>query len=333
MEKMDFTQAVARLRVLEGRLLNKVRIERMIDCSSAEEALKILQETEYGSLMGSVRRPEDFDFILKDELKRVFSLMYSITPHKSIVDIMSLKYDYHNLKVLIKGKALNKDLNDILVEVGTISIDRLKLIFTTEKFKELPKVMMEATVETIKKFEEKRDPQVIDIMLDKYLFKDMLLRAEETKIDYLSDYVKKNIDFINIKSFVRVKEMAKDVKFFSEVFMTGGNIEENVFVKNFNDTIEVFANKIPNVSYKDVIKKGLADYGTLGKLSSFEKDSEDFLMKEARASKYIHFGPEPLIAYLIAKETEIKVIRIVMVGKINGISPDAIRERLRDVYV
>lgn len=333
MERMDFTQAVARLRVLEGRLLNKVRIERMIDSDGAEEALKILQETEYGSLMGTIRRPEDFDFILKDELKRVFSLMYSITPHKSIIDIMSLKYDYHNLKVLIKGKALNKDLSDILVEVGTIKVDSLKLIFTTEKFKELPKTMMEATIETIKKFEERKDPQVIDIILDKFLFKDMLLRAEETKIDYLIDYVKKNIDFINIKTFVRVKEMSKDAKFFNEVFIRGGNISEDIFIKNFNDTIEAFGHRIPNVPYKDVIKKGLSDYSALGKLSSFEKDSEDFLMKEARASKYVHFGPEPLIAYLIAKETEIKVIRIVMVGKINGVSPDAIRERLRDVYV
>ncbi|MCJ7689669.1 MAG: V-type ATPase subunit, partial [Clostridiaceae bacterium] len=50
MDNMDFTQAVARLRVLETRLLNKVKIERMIDSNSAEDVLKILQETEYAGL-------------------------------------------------------------------------------------------------------------------------------------------------------------------------------------------------------------------------------------------------------------------------------------------
>ena len=44
-------------------------------------------------------------------------------------------------------------------------------------------------------------------------------------------------------------------------------------------------------------------------------------------------GPEPVIAYLLAKENEIKIIRIIMVGKINRLPTEEIRERLRDVYV
>jgi len=35
----------------------------------------------------------------------------------------------------------------------------------------------------------------------------------------------------------------------------------------------------------------------------------------------------------MAKETEIKNARIIMVGKINNISNDVIRERLRESYV
>jgi len=53
-------------------------------------------------------------------------------------------------------------------------------------------------------------------------------------------------------------------------------------------------------------------------------------MKDA---KYVSFGPEPVIAYIFAKENEIKLIRIIMVGKINGIDGEVIRERLRENYV
>jgi V/A-type H+-transporting ATPase subunit C len=35
----------------------------------------------------------------------------------------------------------------------------------------------------------------------------------------------------------------------------------------------------------------------------------------------------------LAKENEIRIIRIIMVGKINNMPTDSIRERLRDVYV
>ena len=54
------------------------------------------------------------------------------------------------------------------------------------------------------------------------------------------------------------------------------------------------------------------------------------MMKDA---KMIPFGPEAVIAYIYAKETEIKVIRTIMVGKLNNITQEVIRERLRDVYV
>ena len=65
MDRMNFTQAVARLRVLEKRLLNELKFERMIDASSAMEALRVLQETEYSAFMGNVKKPEDYDLLLK----------------------------------------------------------------------------------------------------------------------------------------------------------------------------------------------------------------------------------------------------------------------------
>ena len=37
--------------------------------------------------------------------------------------------------------------------------------------------------------------------------------------------------------------------------------------------------------------------------------------------------------YLIAKEAEWTAVRIVMAGRLAGLSADAIRERLRDAYV
>lgn len=54
------------------------------------------------------------------------------------------------------------------------------------------------------------------------------------------------------------------------------------------------------------------------------------LMKD---SKFVTFGPERILSYIYAKETEIKLIRIIMVGKLNNVAEEVIRERLRDSYV
>lgn len=64
-----------------------------------------------------------------------------------------------------------------------------------------------------------------------------------------------------------------------------------------------------------------------------EKLIDNYIMNMMRDAKIIPFGVEPVIAYIYAKETEIKIIRIIMVGKLNNIAAEVIRERLRDIYV
>lgn len=50
-------------------------------------------------------------------------------------------------------------------------------------------------------------------------------------------------------------------------------------------------------------------------------------------AKYKALTIEPLVAYVYAKETEIKNIRMILTGKINQVEPKNIKERLRDSYV
>ena len=42
---------------------------------------------------------------------------------------------------------------------------------------------------------------------------------------------------------------------------------------------------------------------------------------------------EPIVAYIYAKQTEIKNIRIILTGKLNNINSKTIKERLRESYV
>ncbi|HBF8938183.1 TPA: V-type ATPase subunit, partial [Clostridioides difficile] len=65
----------------------------------------------------------------------------------------------------------------------------------------------------------------------------------------------------------------------------------------------------------------------------FEKLCDDYLMEYVRGAKFKPLTLEPLIAYLYAKESEIKTIRIILTSKLNNIDADTIKERLRDAYV
>lgn len=333
MEDLKFTQAVSRLRVLEKRLLDKSKIERMIDSASADEVLRILSETEYANLMSDVKRAEDYELLLSKELKRVYSLIYEISPDKTIIDIMSLRNDYHNIKVLLKGKALDKDLDYLLMPDGNMDVNELKSAILSGDLRDLNSMAKMAIEEVNKIFADTKDPQQIDIIVDRYMFIHMLDMAKTTKMDFLIDYVKITIDFTNIKTLIRVKKQQKDVKFLREVLIDGGTISLDKFTISLNDSLENFMSKIRATKYFDIIKVGIEEYISTNKLTALEKICDNYIMDYIKKAKYITFGAEPLIAYVLAKETEIKIIRIIMVGKLNNIAPEVIRERVRDVYV
>ena len=139
MDRMDFTHAVARLRVMEKRLLDKNKVERLLDSNGAEEVLRILQETVYGEGINNIESAYEYEKVLKEELVNLYDSLNKISPVKDVIDIMSMRYDYHNIKVLIKAKALGKDLSNILIPIGTIPLDTLKNSISTGELKPLGK--------------------------------------------------------------------------------------------------------------------------------------------------------------------------------------------------
>ena len=168
MDVMQFTQALSRIWVLETRLLDKSKVERMLEANSADEVLKILGETEYANIMGNVKRAADYEEVLSTELKRVYKLVYELCPVKEIVDLMSIKYKYHNIKVLLKGKFLDKDFSNMLIDLGNEDLNELKRKIDTDNCRDLKGNVEKAVLEVIADFEANKDPQNIDIMSELY---------------------------------------------------------------------------------------------------------------------------------------------------------------------
>lgn len=333
MNPMQFTQVIPRLRVLETRLLDKAKIDRMIDGDSANEALKVLQESEYAGVMTGVKRPEDYEMVLARELKRVYELMYDASPVKSLVDIMGIKYDYHNIKVILKGMFLQKDFSHMLIPVGMIDLQTLKHSIENNNLGDLNETMKEGIIKAKEVFEETKDPQVIDIILDNTMFKEMREIAKQIDDKFVDKYVKVTIDSTNIKTLLRVKKQKKDKDFLEEVIIEGGEIDKDTLISMLHDAPENISNKLAFTDYGEMIKLGIEDFTKSGSVNELERLVDNYIMNMMKEAKYIPFGVEPLLAYIYAKETEIKIVRIIMVGKLNNISGEVIRERLRDIYV
>ena len=70
-----------------------------------------------------------------------------------------------------------------------------------------------------------------------------------------------------------------------------------------------------------------------GRLTDFERLCDNAVNDYLKTARLVPFGDAPVVAYLAAKENEFTAIRILLTGKLAGLEPDTIRERLRDAYV
>jgi V/A-type H+/Na+-transporting ATPase subunit C len=332
MDKMKFTQAVSRIWVLETRLLDKPKVERMIEATSANEVLRILNETEYSNVSANIKRAEDYEEILTTELKRIYDLVYEISPVKEVVKIMSLKYDYHNAKVLLKEKVLGKDLTSMLIKLGNLDLQEIKRKIDSDNLKSLNGTLGRGVQEAMKVFEETKDPQKIDIIIDKYMYKELVEIKDSLNYKFIDNLVKAMIDSTNIRTLLRIKKQNKGRDFAEEVIVDGGVIDKSKLIALLNESPENIMSKLQSTIYSDLIKEGFEGYIATESASLLEKLSDNYIMELMKDSKLVTFGPEKILSYIYAKETEIKVIRIIMVGKLNNIAEEVIRERLRDIY-
>jgi V/A-type H+-transporting ATPase subunit C len=241
--------------------------------------------------------------------------------------------DFHNTKVILKAEFLGQDFDELLTDTGSITAGRLKIMIKDRNMSEMPLIMQKAIEECIDTFNRTGDPQSIDLILDKASFQLMKETAQRSKIRFIIELVEILIDLANIKMFLRVKRLKKSWDFLSKVLIPGGRIDEKVFIEKLEGTLESFIDVLRYTSYGHFCEEGIENFKNTGSLTVFEKLSDNFMTSFVKKAKYIFLGIEPLVGYLIAKENEIKIARIIMVGKINNISNEIIRERLREAYV
>ncbi|NLP13152.1 MAG: V-type ATP synthase subunit C [Clostridium sp.] len=331
--ELDYNYAVARIRAIEKGLLDNSKFDRMVEAKTSDEALKVLLEAGYGHAGTEIKSVFEYEKLLKDENKKVYELLNELVPGEEIINIFLLANDYHNVKAILKAEFSGQNETSILIEPGSIPLNKLKLMIKDRNMKEMPDVMKSAIEECIDTYSRTLDPQMIDLILDKACYRHMQNISGSLDSKFLNELILAFVDLTNIKIFLRVRNLKKTWDFLQKVLVPGGTIDTKVFFENFDAPLESFVQAVKHSRYGSLLEKSMESINRTGNLTEFEKLSDNFITSFVKKARYITFGIEPLIGYLMAKETEIKNARIIMVGKINNISNDIIRERLREAYV
>ena len=316
----------------ERTLLGRNDLLKIIEAKQMSHAMGVLAEFGYGNGR-EMASPRDFEGVLREEQKRVSDLVFSILPDRAELELLCLPADYHNLKVLLKAEALGQDAGTLLVDGGSLPKEKLMQMVQERNFVFLSDTMKHAVQDAIDLFARGRDPQEIDITLDKACYKEMKERADAVEEPFLTGYVQLSIDILNVCTFIRLRQMGKNWMFFQKVFLEGGTIDEKVFTAGYEEAYQQFADKMAPYGFRDVVAAGGGLVKDTGKYTLLEKLCDDLRTGYIRDAKYITTGLAPIAAFYIAKEGEIKNLRMVLTGKAAGLSEDIMKERLRETYV
>lgn len=338
MRATTYAYAIGRIRALEPKLVTFDRLERMADAKTAEDALKVLAETEYGSKVAELASPYDYELMLKRELEEVYEFIKTITPDEELTDLFFIKHDVHNIKVLLKSKYLGTEEPDFLSNMGILPLDTLREALESDEddpYIKLPKYFAQALNELDGDEDtgSKVDPQRIDVALDRAMYNHIFDTSKTKGEDFIEGYFKREVDLINIRSLLRIKNIGADFEFARAVFMPYGNIGEDILREAYECPYESLPDSFSSTIYYDVVNRGVRDFERGNTFTEYERLAENFLLEYVSVGKWEFMGIQPIVGYILAKENEIAIIRIIMVGKVNNIPTEKIRERLRDTYV
>lgn len=318
-----YPYAVAKIKVKENRLLTNANLEQLAVEDNIEKVVSILIEKGYE--FDIVTRYEDYEIVLKKAEEDLYKLIREIIEEKEIAEIFLSKNDYYNIKLILKSKIQNKEYKDKLVDSGTFSKEEISVIMENEEYDRLDKNMKQAINETLETYEKTKMPFVIDSILDKACFSNMKKLAEELDNEFILKYIEKLIDITNIKTFFRVRKIYKDVFIFEVSYIEGGRITLNTFIQNLNEDDQNLKSKF--IGFSDTIERAIYNY------ESLDKFCDNYIMSYMKEAKLKSLTIEPILAFIYAKQTEFKNIRIIYAGKLNNISIEKIKERLRESYV
>lgn len=325
----DYLFLSSRLRAMENSLLTQARMERMLDAPTVEDAAKVLLECGYEEL--AQVNVDTVNQMLAHARDQVFYDLAACAPDPRMVDVFKIKYDYHNAKVLLKSEATGEDPERLLVDAGRMPGKALAAAVAESDYGSMPLALAGAIQAARELLGATKDPQQADFLLDQAYFREMEQLAKDTGSAFLAGYVQRMVDVANLRSVVRVVRMGKDSDFLRTVLFQGGSMDQRrlAAVAEGSASLEELCAAGPLAGAAALGQAAVSG----GSLTAFEKACDNVLVAYLTQAKRVAFGEQPLIAYLAAKDNEFTAVRIIMTGRLAGLSADVIRERLRDAYV
>lgn len=330
----------ARISAMRSKLIARSEYMKLLKMD-LNSITRFLQESEYKDpitkLSTKYEGIELVDHALKRSLVTTFDKLRMISP-ESVVEIIDLylgRWDFQNLKVVLRGLYSNAEQEEVmaLIEaVGYYGKDHFKKLFETGSvWDALKKSKIVSEKEIKKAYEEfEKSNRLIELenTLDHMSFQKAVDGAElcpEYGIVF-KQFLLRDIDIVNIRNLLRYKREGLDPQTIMEyMIVQGQRLNKKTLEKlSKTDSVETLLGRLKKTYYGKFI-----DFSDKKTLVDIELELQNFNLKNGSLTS--HQNPmsiSSVISFMMSKMLEIKNLRSIVKSKHLGIEEDFVEKKL-----
>lgn len=318
----QYIYAVARIRSLELSLLDQSFFDQLIACKNYKDCLRLLADKGWGR-----SGDESAEQILKTEKEKIWDSVGELTEDTAAFDTFLYGNDFHNLKAAIKQVYMEQEVPDIYISRGTVKPELILKAVKEHDFSLLPEFMRSSAEEAFQVQFHTGDSQLCDVILDKAALEAIYQKGKGSGNELLAEYAELKVAASDINIAVRSYKTGKKRGFLERAIAGCKSLDRIKLIDAAIQGEEAIYNYLENTVYSDAVQ------AIKESPSSFERWCDNLIIEHIRPQKYNAFTLSPIAAYILARENEIKSVRILLSGKLNDLPEESIRERLREMYV
>ncbi len=328
---IDYKAINTLIRTYELKLLQKDDFERLLKADDLKATLDTLKATDYEFDQEELLQTKQFNEMLMAHLADVYREMYEVAPQPQLLDLFTLRYTYHNLKVLLKDLFLESNQETLLIPIGSLSVDQLKTLVSSGKNDNAHPLMVEAVRLTKEDFEERQLIEAVTVYMDTYYLRHLRAISDDLQNEDISAITDTLIDLYNLTTLVRSLNQGKPRSHLHALLSSSGTVsKQDLIDDSINGAVSVLKKYYSSKVYGSKLEVVIED----NKINTLKLDKimDELISEIVSEGIYQAFGPMPLLGYIYAKETEITNLRLLLVGKDNQIDETILRERMRTIY-
>jgi V/A-type H+-transporting ATPase subunit C len=319
-----YLRETALVRMYEMQMLTRATLLDMANAESCEAAAGFLTTTEY-ALPQAGRDFAEVENILRIRRQAIRQLFADLMFDKAVVELFRTRDDFANIRLAIRRTLTEKPLGVDYSNDGNFPPERFEQVFEQENYNLLPDYLQAAIDQAVLAYYQNKDIRQIDYAVDKVQAEYNLKRARQLRSIFLLGLVRIQIDLTNIRTMLRLKFTESEQR---NVFLSGGYIDLERLQHGLEVGYESLGPLFFVTPYCEVVESGANYLASNKSFLGLEQRCDEHLIGFLKTTMQIVTGPQPIIAYFLMKENEIRTVRLILTAKKNYLDTQLILDRL-----